>query len=526
MKKKLYTGILSGCLLLSVMGCNDLSEVDPSNLSGNNFPTPNNPATYSLLAGDVFSQLRPLVKNWNSYWELVNTCTDEMVIPTRAGDWGDGNMWRNMHLHEWTKTQNNVGDVWNVGYVGIGKCNLVLKVFEGVSESDQKKIIVAQIRTIRALFYYFMMEVYGNIPIVTNFDETTPPANTARTNVWNFLVKELTEITPILPLEVNANTYGMPTQWMAKTLLAKLYLNAKVYTGEEKWTEAIAACDDVINSSKYVLNPDYMSIFASGNGPSTKEIIFAIPMDVSFNAAELTFWQRVLPGATANKFRLPTTPWNGHCTLPEFYALYNDPNDQRNAQWLVGKQTARYKKINGQYVDVPEYTLQVNGADMVITPEIPWGKGDAVNPFNVGNTPEGLNAGVRNVKYYPEANSINNSSNNDFVVFRYADILLMKAEAEARKANNAALALPAINALRTVRGAAPLATATFQTILDERGREFAWELWRRNDLIRFGQWGGKWGINPGKPDSHLLLFPIPQTAINANPNLKQNPGYN
>ena len=377
----------------------------------------------------------------------------------------------------------------------------------------------------------------GNVPVITATDLSDGlPTNQPRAEVFTFIEDELLAIVDQLPEAVDISTYGTPTQWAGYSLLTKMYLNAEVYTGTARWDDAENAANQVINSGKFSLDQDYMAIFAPDNGPQSMESIFSIVDDANI-ATNLNFWKRFLHPKinqvtsfdnalvgtvqTSTFTSLPGGAWGGHCTFPDFYAKYNDPNDVRNQQWLEGMLYTTNE--TGESVPLTDGDPPT---PIVITPTLSWGKADAANPFNLGGGATEIMEGVRSLKYYPDPNAVGGQglANNDYVYFRYADVLLMKAEATARRANDASLALPLVNEVRTARNAAPLATMTFEDLLDERGREFAFEHWRRNDMIRFGTWENAFGLKTNS-DPTRRLFPIPQQQINTNPNLKQNPGY-
>jgi hypothetical protein len=340
---------------------------------------------------------------------------------------------------------------------------------------------------------------------------------------------------------------------MAHALLAKMYLNAEVYTGAAKLNECIAACDAVINSGKFSLasRANYLVMFYPTNGPaapgSKEEFIFAIPFDATssgFLGRSANYKARydvprsmgkVAAGAGYNYFNIPYTPSGPASTLPEYYAFFNDANDIRNKQWLTGLQfrpdgvtpitVTTTNKGYDQFYNGPSpnapYTFQVD-----LKPTITLRQSAA--SFDVGNDEIAWTMGYKNIKFYPDATSTSRNQNNDQPVFRYSDIILMKAEAIQRggTATLSHTALSLVNMLRTNRTtSAPLASVSLEGIYAERSREFAWEGWRRNDMIRFGKYEGTWGFKTNA-ETYRRIFPIPTNAFALNPALKQNPGYN
>jgi len=386
-----------------------------------------------------------------------------------------------------------------------------------------------------------MMDSFGNVPIYTQYGDFTPKTNSSRVEVFNFIEKEILDAIPNLSAVSGVSTYGRANKWTAYALLAKMYLNAEYYTGTKRYTEAIAACDQVINSGLYALEArsTYLNMFYPTNGPQMKEFIFAIPYDPAqtntFPFRSVNNRSRYdIPRSEVKKFSLPFTPAGCASTLPEFYANFNDEGDIRNKQWLTGLQymndgvtpvtvTTTNIGYNQFYTgDSPTapYTYHVK-----LTPEIVL-RQDA-SSFDAGNDEISWHMGYRNMKFYPDASSLNRNQNNDIPIFRYSDIVLMKAEAILRGGTPTLgqTALSLVNQLRAQRTtSAALSTVDLEFIYAERAREFAWEGWRRNDMIRFGKFEGKWGFKTDSDINHRI-FPIPRGALQLNPLLVQNPGY-
>jgi len=253
---------------------------------------------------------------------------------------------------------------------------------------------------------------------------------------------------------------------------------------------------------------------------------------------------KVAAGAGYNYFNIPYTPGAPASTLPEFYAYFNDANDVRNKQWLTGLQYQKdgvtpitittTNKGYDQYYSGSDpggaYTFQLNLSPAVILrQDIANGQNayDGVgNGFDSGNDEIAWAQGYRNVKFYPDAGSTSRNQNNDIPIFRYADIILTKAEAILRGGNaNGSTALSLVNNLRSNRTTSPgWSAVTLDSLYTERCREMACEGWHRNDMIRFGKFEDSWGYKTNK-DTYRRIFPIPTTALTLNPALVQNPGY-
>lgn len=503
-----FKNILIGMLaLLAVPACTDLDEEVYSVYTDKNFPT--SPEQYAALTGPIYVAAQKFFDN--NYYDMQETATDEVIVPSRGGDWFDGGKWRDMHFQTWTSSHELMRNSWDWGFNAIGTCNRVLKIFENAPESEGKQQTIAEIKTMRAWYYYLMMDSYGNIPLVTTFDDNAEnPSQNTRTQVFEFIAKELEDNLEFLTEEMNGETYGRPTKWMAHTLLAKLYLNAEVYTGTAQWDKVITNADAVIAANKFEL-ANYFAQFMPNNGPADKEPIFSIPFDAVRAKGNLLF-NKVLHYGHRNTYGLTTDTWNGWTTSPEFFNTFDD-EDLRKEQWLYGQQ-----------FNATGDPLIYDGTNVVLDP---YGFG---TEFDLGGEAAvGRLVGARNVKYFPDANAIQNNANNDFVVFRYADILLMKAEALARKGETGGVALDLVNDIRERAFGNDdynLTSLSLQDIYDERGREFAMEMTRRIDMIRFGTFLNANVYKPAKTaETYRRIFPIPSDALTTNNKLVQNPGY-
>jgi hypothetical protein len=385
-----------------------------------------------------------------------------------------------------------------------------------------------------------MMDLYGNVPIITTYGDFEPKANSPRKDVFDFIETEVKASLPYLSAASGVSTYGRANKYTAFALLAKMYLNAEVYTGAQRNNDCIAACDSVISSGLYVIEPrsSYLRMFFPNNGPSMKEFIFAIPYDPAFTALPGTngfmYHARYdVPRSMRTTFSLPYTPSAPRSTLPEFYAYFNDPGDIRNQQWLTGPQY----NYNGTPVTVTTtkkgYDQFYTGSDgsapytyqVTLTPNIQLRQ--SVSAFDLGNDEIAWNLGYRNNKFYPDSTSTSRNQSNDVPFLRYSDIILMKAEAILRggTATMGHTPISLVNMVRSNRTtSAPLSGVTLDDIYAERNREFAWEAWHRNDMIRFGKYEGSWGFKTDA-NTYKRIFPIPTTAMAVNPALVQNPGY-
>lgn len=488
---------------------------------------------YIQLTGQVYAQMRGISVE---YFFLQSLSTDESIMPARGGNWYDGGRYEQHSKHTWDKDNAHISGAWNFLSTTISKANQSLFLIKDAPETAAKKTSIAEMRTMRALALYMMMDLWGNVPIVTQFGDITPPETKPRAEVFAFIEKEVKESIPDLSSAVGVSTYGRPTKYSAYALLAKLFLNAEVNIGTNRYNDAVAMCDNIITATgtPFSLESDYRKMFFIDNGPQIKEFIFAIPFDASFSNGYMFYARYSLPRSLQAKYSLKHTPSAPMSTLPEYYANFNDPNDKRNAQWIRGKQfnndgtpvmVNTTNKGYDQFYSGPNPTTPIS-YQVDITPNVTLR--DASRPFDAGNDELAWNMGYRNNKFYCDSTSSNRNQNNDVPLFRYSDILLMKAEAMLRGATptQGQTPLSLVNQLRAVRTtSAPWTSVTLEDLYKERCREMAWEMWHRNDMIRFGKFEDKWGFKTDAQTFHRL-FPIPSTATLLNPKLKQNPGYN
>ena len=509
---------LVGILLTGGLACTDLDEelkdtftesFDPSNpgfgeSENTNVALPND----GLNA--AYGALRNGAANHGSYFSVSEVSTDEVVITQKGGDWFDGGIWLNMHRHDFLPTNPGLNGAWNDNYSGIFQCNALLQT--GELSANQ----IAQVRAVRAYFYWRLMDLFGNIKI-----QLVPGQDvqqTSRQVAYDFIESELQAAIPDLE---EARVYGRINRSTAYALLARLYLNSEVYIGSARWQDAIDAADMVINSGLYDLAPDFGDVFSpsNANNAGTIEVIYGIPFDESTDdnddGTAMTFAQMTLHYPSQLTFDLQQQPWNGYSTLEEFYNSFEDTDARKEASFIVGPQT----DLNGNPIlDVAFDEADLDGAAVNYTPEI-----------NMLAPNGSRQAGARMGKYSFKIGQLP-AMDNDYVLLRYGELLLVKAEAAARLAGNwsDATTLSLVNQLRTRAGVSEFTTLSEEEFLAERGREVFQESLRRTDLIRFGRWGDAWWEKPAHGDEFKNIMPIPLDQINAaDPAfpLTQNTGY-
>lgn len=494
--------LLTALLMTFSQACTDLEEELYSAVTEENFYQTED--DFASALGVAYTSLYPIMDN---YFALQEVTTDEMVVPQRGQDWFDNGAWIRLHKQTYTFEDPAIAGGWTYCFQGINACNRLIETFEEAGEQvEGADKLISELKVLRGLYYYWLLDLYGNVPIVDRFtvEADFAPTNNTRQEVFDFVESEVMENMGSLDTELSLGNYGRMTQWSAHAILAKLYLNAEIYTGTPRWQDAVAQCDAIINSGKYSIEENYFDNFDVDNENSLENIL-AIPFDPKF-AGGMNVHMRSLHYANQQTYNLTEQPWNGFCSLQEFYESYED-TDVRKQNFLVGQQ---YSAAGEPLVDPG-----ANNAPIIFTPEI-----NEIAP-NARR-----DAGVRIGKFEIE-NGATSALDNDYPIFRYGDILLMKAEALFRQGQTAGEALTLVNQIRERADAsvAPLTELTEETLLAERGREMFAECYRRQDMIRFGKYAsGTWFEKDPRPD-YVRIFPIPRDQLNSNANLNQNPGY-
>lgn len=429
------------------------------------------------------------------WFDLNEVCTDEMMIPTRAdGAWSDNGIWQQMYLHTWTSGQSFMQNTWDWLYRAVFKANLAVELLTAAQADAQA---IAEAKVLRAYFYYLLMDGWGNVPIVTSTKTLVEDVvQSDRADVFAFVVEELESNVDLLSESKGDDFYNRFNKWAGYTVLAKVYLNAKAYTGSEKLNEANEAIQYIIDNGGYSLisADQYLSRGADGlfgDKCNSQETILGIYVEGKLAPRNIIGIRSLYGPHGQALFGFST--WNGATVHQNFVNKYDDA-DIRKAQWLVGPQI-----VGGE--EKANYVLNISSI-----------------------TTAGIQEGARNAKFLPVAPYDGGAASNDFPVYRYADILLMKAEVLVRQ-NKADEAATFLNDVRNRAGLPDfVGTVTLDEIYDERGRELCWEGHRRQDMIRFGKFLQAHDFKAAS-DPKYLLFPIPSSAIAANETLDQNDGY-
>lgn len=431
--------------------------------------------------------------------------TDEAVIA-----WADAGL-PEMHSMTWNASNPFVAAIYYRIFNVIAVSNEFIKnttdeklSSNGISGTNltEAKYMRAEARFLRAQSYYHALDLFGNVPYVTETTDiiNTPPPRIVRAELFKYVESELLACANDLK-DAKTNEYGRADKAAAWALLARLYLNAQVYTGTARYTDCITYCNKVINAG-YSLKTNYGSLFMADNNVNNPEVILSVNYDGTSTRTYggSTFMVHAAVGGSmpASQFGI-NGGWGGLRTTKAFVNLFT-PNDQRGNFYT-----------SGQNLEINNVSTFTDGYAFIKYKNIKFSDGK------------------------PGSDASGDFVDSDIPLYRLADIYLMYGEAVARggSGGSTATALGYVNALRTRAGANTVGSINTDFFLDERARELSWEATRRTDLIRYGKftsgsylWPWKGGVKDGKAvEDYRSLFPIPANDIVANPNLVQNPGY-
>jgi hypothetical protein len=518
------------CLLLT--SCFNLEEEAYSEVVEKDFIATEQDVA-SLLAG-TYSPLI-YIMNWQGYFDLQEEPGDCIITPTRPNGWDDAGTYRRMHQHEWTIDQWQPRNTYEKCYSGINSANRILDQVkeERLPTGDLKESTIAELRAIRAFWYSILIDTHGNVPLVTAFTDEIP-AQATRKQIFDFIVSEMTEVIPLLSEEANAMTYGRMNRWAACMVLARLYLNAEIYTGMAQWSKALEYADKIIASGLFGLSSDYSDNFAIALDHTNKEVIFSVPYDrVYAGFGQFAKWY---PPVSRLVFGSSYQCWGGSGANPQFINSYQEGDKRLAKTWLMG----------------PQYNINTGALVWTCTNYIP-----SLTCYKDGVNMTSIDYGYRVWKYeYNYETSWN--WENDFPYFRYAETLLIKAECLLRLGQDESEAASLVSQVRArvfddpskamvsveqLKADTKIQYGTLDWdnnidvlgdqspvvlggLYDEYGWEFACEAQRRTHMIRFGTYHVKnWFNHTAIKDGHTRLFPIPLSELTKNTNLKQNSGY-
>jgi hypothetical protein len=540
MKTKIFKwNSLFICLIVVFSSCIELKDDSYGNVIGSQY-NPQTEADVSYLINAAYVPWRETMLLWNGVVRGQELCADQDVIPARPNGWVDGGIYKRWHQHVWTTDDNSVWEPWNRTYNGITTCNRLLSQIEdgtiGV-EGDARERLVSELKVLRASYYYILIDFFGNIPIVTDYKDVNLPTQKTRSEVFDFIVGEINDNIDNLSEEPRGYYYGRFNKWAAYTLLAKMYLNSEVWTGNARWDDCIEACDYVIayaeSSGNYALETNQKDVFVTNNENSV-EIIFGLPEDeiyvTDWNAFDFHLF--TLASENQKTYNFTNVPWGGVCVIPQFINTFDTDDMRLKENFHFGQQfTASgdtlYRSDNGEPMVYVNNVPSIDQSTMY--DGYRWGKFE----YAVGST---------------------NRLSNDWPLFRYADVLLMKAESLMRSGKSGAGALVTQVRERAFKNNLEKAIVTdddllqgslydygrrdtyettteggddiqYGRFLDELAWEFTQEGRRRQDMIRFGVFTSKSWFSHDASSSYRNLYPIPNQALLTNSNLKQNPGY-
>lgn len=522
-------GLLSATLLAGAVGINGCTNLDDK-VFGSLSSTDATPGSVQLdptatLQG-VYQALYPLATNQGDVYAMEEHPSDEMMGPTRGTDWDDFGRWRKLHQHTWDSQHDQILGAWNDMNTG------AFRATQAIYAAGSNTALAAQGQFLRGFFTSYIVDLWGRTPVrkITDAADANPEVLT-RQAASNFVIADLRAAFNSLPAYTVA-TAGAASKEAAATMLAKMYLNRAVYNqtasspagpftfAKTDMDSAVYFANQVIASGSFALTASgkYYDSFHWDNDTRSKELIFTIQNNSTAQ-----------PGSVRNRYYMTmhynqyVGGWNGFTTLADFYNSFEATDERRGAQPAdltpVTGLTAGFL-VGQQYLAKPSAPSSLtaltdrSGNPLIFTPNV-----------NIALADE--RQGIRVIKYLPNPANYDNPT-NDYVLLRYADVLLMKAEAILRGGTDTQgqSAADIVNSLRATRGASVASAVDLPLLLAERGRELYWEGWRRSDEIRFGTFLAPVDQRPSTSPANRVLFPFPQQAVDSNPNLQpQNPGY-
>ena len=472
-------------------------------------------ALYANIGGSADGQ--GLQGTCRGVYDLQTFGADEAMLPTRGADWYDGGLWQDMYRHSWSAGHDLTKNSWLYLYKVITLCNRSIEQLEAHSSmlGDQTlAIYCSEVKALRAICYWYLLDLFGRVPIITSTDVSMNEVlQSERAEVFNFAVSELKQACAFIPAENSVHLgdyYGRVTLPVAYFVLAKLMLNAQVYTGTPRWQECIDFCNR-IESMGYRLADNYADNFAVHN-ESSVENIWTIPMDKNIYTTQQQNLYRTYHYRHAAAYGF--TGENGSCATRKVLEVFGYDTADEDARFDLNYWAGQVVDLHGNQV------LDRTGNPLVYHP---WEV-----DMDLSGTRYVETAGARMKKYAVDKNATKDGKlmDNDIVLFRFADVLLMRAEAKLRLGQDGQADFDAVRS----RVGMPHRNLTLQNLLDERLMELCWEGWRRQDMIRFGCYqslfqGDEYDAKTPEADGHTTVFPIPADVMAVNHNLVQNSGY-
>jgi hypothetical protein len=562
MKTKLYTLLVVLSLLLTTNACTKLNEniLDETSATG---------LSDRQIADGIISPVYavlPTIYTHTTYFAIQEISTDEAILPYRGGtDWGDNGIYIQMHSHNFTSTDPNLRNTWNVLVVGLSRAVTAIDVLR-TNKDPLAKIYLAEARGMRAFYNMLLLDLFGVTFKKEDLGETSKVLRSEE--AFNYIKDEFLAVEPELQTNVGPGRLTKAAVW---GLLAKLYLNVAAYRDiyastfnfkAEDMDKVVEYCDKIITSGQYELSRDYFAIFNSDNR-TNKELVFSVDQRAELNGHNRLAYFSL----SGDQFPLPAYPaangTDGPAITPDYYrtwvnaylpqdpsidprfykqnlSIYSNPADSCvseanfnvNRGILRGQQYGLIRR-NGVFVKCPDGRFKVGKLfnETRNKPTLPVDFTEQID-FTVAGSNYSTGYRVLKYEFSKKSTSGRNAGDADISIIRLADVYLMRAEAKLRKSNDVASALADVNRIRAARNISTpppaLNTMSLELLYRERGFELYWEMVRRTDMIRFGKYEDRW-TEKTNTDKLKRLFPIPQTAIDGASNipdyLKQNQGF-
>ena len=570
--KKIFSKVLIAFAAgsISLTSCTDLDETLYDRLNETNIDL-SNEKDLSLLLSAVTAQYRYLVEDWFGMYHLLEESCDQYMVPARPGvGWGDAYI--NLHKHNWGPSVGQIYNPWQIAYRGIGYANSVIDAINPDDPSTQQSL--AHARFFRAMFYYHLFDMFRNIPLQTtqNVEAGYLPQQVSPQEMYDFIVQELIACKEGFG---DSEFWGYGNKYAASMALAKMYLNKNVYlgtSGNDGYEACLAEVESIINSGKYSLAPTYKENFAEDLSKNP-EVIFVVPGDRT-HTVQFGLQSYCFPQSGIEAYGSTAPGYNGSCAIPQWIRTYDEADKRLADTWAGGPQ---YKALKQGDTYIPngdkDNPIMFEADDWTGTGILTYNQ----NVHSIDNPGAYQQEGYRLHKYEIIGGTDDGTTADDVAIFRYTDVLMMKAECLLRLGRNKDEAASLVTQVRarsfdstakatrtvadleggsvyayghdeyTVAEDAPAgyndwsnhittyeggADIELGGLLDDLGWEFCCELHRRQDLLRFKMkdgrsvWDGKsWFCKDATSTTTYDIYSIPDEAMKANISLKQNPGY-
>ncbi|ERM84669.1 hypothetical protein P872_23455 [Rhodonellum psychrophilum GCM71 = DSM 17998] len=534
---KNYSVVLA-FLFLGFVGCMDLSETFYSELSKDNFYNNKVEVMQGVLRPFTHMQAWLAPTGQNGFYYHSEMAADQVAWPQKGRHGFDGGDHIRLHNHTWSPDEPRMRNAWSLIWEGLGYVNSILIDLEdldiaraGLSEQERQALI-SEVKVMRAYHYIRIMDLWGNVPIITQVGEPLSPPTAPRSEVFNFVRQELEQNVELLE-PLSQALVGRVSKAAGYTMLSELYLNAEKWSGTAMWDESIEYANKVIIGEGGSLNGpmrldvDILGPFKADNHLSPENIFqfaFSRVGGFTFNWSGFYFGY----GNMSQALNVNYSGNNAFVVIPTAFDAYQE-NDKRKQEWFLFGPQFKFG------TDEPILgTEEFQNQPLVYVNNI---RRNSEGATGEGSMTEGEeNSGARLHKFRSGTLDDDQYWENDYIIYRLTELYFNKAEAIMRKnggvANQEAVDL--INASRKrsfsdgdwLSAAYTTTTLTMDELLAERGREFIFEGKRRTDLIRFGKFTTtNWWDHQASNNPELELFPIPRIQTNSNPNLIQNPGY-